>query len=355
MKSISIQKLIVFLSLLCSFGHQSLSMEQENPKFFTHEQLLHKVEKLPNHDIYVGAGISKAGEKIYFGLEKINNEENARNWVRLGGGNPEDIVRSTIDRLREIYNHVQNNIEDQSYKSAYGEPQYYNTLTATLTANNDKLKSYFEVGAAETGCQGFGQMIDMSCNAYYDYDTSGNFDVSYNPSGNTYVAYASKNPITGPFFAFGLQEAFSIQEFEDFYGDLIMYMCVRDNTPHPTITNRGNQKNPLCSINGTYKNIAFLFKGFVESAAANYFHNIKYTLIGPNEQMAKQLNATMQTGEMFIGIDDFHLNKYSADIYQKFPPIALSEIGEILHEADCYSYEECHTIKFGTFGKFYTK
>jgi hypothetical protein len=71
--------------------------------------------------------------------------------------------------------------------------------------------------------------------------------------------------------------------------------------------------------------------------------------------MAKQLNETMEAGEMFIGIDGFNLKKYDEDIYTKFPPIALQEIGEILHEADPYSYEECHTIKFGAFAKFYTK
>src|SRR6266446_6618452 len=86
-KRISLMKKIaLFFTILCAGALNgaekisTISPSQMQNKDQTHRELLGKVKKLEGYDVYVGAGYSDAGEQMFFGMEKLD-DQNAQTWA----------------------------------------------------------------------------------------------------------------------------------------------------------------------------------------------------------------------------------------------------------------------------------
>ena len=311
-----------------------------------HDLLLGKVKKLEGHvDIYVGAGISATGEPIYFAMEKLDSER-TKVWKQYTKVLYMDYYRNATKKLKTL---VQN-----CDKTDYREKQnpYTQNLMEQLCLNKKKFSTLFSEGSGiGTGIVGFDEML-----ARYSNDK----DVIY-------VAYASSQPITGPFKPkkeINL-DSFTLEDFEAAYSDIIICVCVdmMQKLKKPISTeHRGIFKNPFNEIQGTYKNIAMKLHGWAGTVEEQFF-NKKYMTVFPTTHAGKLLHSSIKRGGMYLGTDkkpfeyDIYYEKDEEQIKlikEKFSPIKQELIGDIPTQSRLGGLEDLHVFELNALSKYYT-
>jgi hypothetical protein len=313
-----------------------------------------KVTKLKGYDIYVGAGTTRAGEPIFFALEKLDDErmEVWRHYTRALFSVYRTRAMRRLEMLNDncdktIFPEVPQGIGPLDYNDPYSKK-----LMAQMCPNKEKLSPLFsEERGISIGIVGFDQMLGR-----YRRDKN----------NVIYIAYASSQPITGPFKPkknIDL-DSFTLEELEIAYSDLIICMAVdmMQNLKLPiSIEDRGIFKNPFYEIEGTYKYIALMLHGWAGTVGKQIF-NKEYMTVFPTEAAAKQLHRETKKGDLYLGTDKqpFPYDRYYKNdteqqtIKDKFPPIRQELIGDAPTKSLGGFLEHLHVFDLNALSKYYT-
>ncbi len=309
--------------------------------------LLGKVKKLEGYDgIYVGAGISAAGEPIFFAMEKLNAERNEV-WQKYISALYTSYYTQVIARLRKL----NNKCDDQAFLETLNNDPYTKKLMEQMCPQKKFSALFGGEDGIGGGIVGFDQMLHR-----------------YSEDGDVvYVVYASSEPITGPFKPkkeIDPSSDFTLEDFETAYSNLIICVAVdmMQKLKLPISTeHRGIFKNPFNEIRGGYKNIALQLHAWAGKVEEQFF-NKKYMTVFPTEHAAKLLHSSTKKGEMYLGTDKkpFPYNTYYKNdnelklIKEKFPPIQQDLIGDAPTISRGGGLEHLHVFPLNTLSTYYT-
>lgn len=305
-----------------------------------HRDLVGKVKKLAGYDdIYVGAGYSDAGEPIFFAMERLDADRKAR-WREYA-----NVINSSVrPALKDLINDCQGK-ELRDYLRKF--PRFNSLVELMDLICADKVNSSKKIENIGGGLVGFDDITNESL------------------LDGIYVAYASTQPITGPFkpqiITDKLMHAMEVQSFDITYPNIIMSIGVnmKQKNAYPITEHRGIFKNPLFDIRGKYKNISMKLHGWAGMVEKDIFGK-KYLTIYPLSFAGKLLTRMVNSGDMYIGVDsdlglyfqkklsDYELSK----VGKKFPPIEQKFIGI---EKSVRGGELLHVFDLNILSKYYAE
>ncbi len=328
-------KKIVLWMILCASvlnGMETISKSQMNNQDQAHRELLGKVRKLEGDaEIYVGAGNSSTGEPIFFAMEKLDNK-NAPVWTNYVNALYQ--IPGIINTLKVLNIRCQNQQfrEELKNKGDLHEIE----LMDIMCPNQQKFKTMFSDVGIRAEINGFNNMLARQ--------RSGNL---------IYIAYASSQPITGPFKPKKeIQRSPTPEKFEEAYPDIIMCMGVDMMLEYPTAEHRGIFKDPFSDIRDKYRNIAMKLHGWAGIVEEQIFHKT-YVIIFSTIEEAELFHRSVKPGDMYIGIDTEPYPYKDEELRKKFPSIKQELIGNIRMRAEGYA-EELHIFDLKVLSKYYT-
>jgi hypothetical protein len=341
MNSITKQLRVIMVLFLCAFqsfngleAMETTIAPYQMTKDQIHSELFGKVKQLQGYDdIYVGAGYSSAHEQIFFAIEKLNDkreqiwQQYANALYRTGG---------IIAQLSGLNAHC--NDEDVRNQLTEKGDFYRIGVMDSLCSAQEKFSKLFAEGGIRAGINGFKEMLSGYSNGYA-----------------IYVAYASTEPITGPFAPKAEKKGThpTLEEFERMYSNIIISFCVDMQLDNPIqrTEHRGIFKNPFYDIKNTYKNIGLLLHAWSGTVENQIFQKI-YMYLFPTLPAATLLHRMVKPGEMYIGIDTQPYPYNDEELQKKFPSIdqrligiqtSFSGYGEVLHVFDLNLLSQYYT------------
>lgn len=250
---------------------QSMQIETDEQ---IHTRLLGKCEKLESIDgVYVGAGFSKKGERIYYGMEKIYPGENDKIWYAYG-----ENTKRVIKPL--------NGFRTQCVKNRF--PSFATTPASAWFNFDDEYRSKLKTAMDP-------QLNRLLAILSGSGTLSGQGAFNIELSGPGYVSYASNKPIKGRFSPeiSWSGSLFSLQEFEKTYEPIVMsyYLSEYDkDSNHPDCDeHRGIYKNPFHDIYGNFRDMSLEFHGWGAFFAMNCLENKTAMRVTPTRVMANIL------------------------------------------------------------------
>jgi hypothetical protein len=226
--------------------------------------------------------------KIYFGMERIDNSEQAVAWKSysdsakwLTGKSGRGIL-SALARQSEPGRHPKcdGNIKDYT---GFEEAEL-----RALMESMEKLQMYLPKN-------------------YEALEGVGGGIAGFSPIIGKYVIYASKKPING-LFKFKnlkepeLQQVSDLKEFQANYEDIIMTMGAWEVPDTPLISHRGIFRNPMDFVdpNKSYSGISLMLHAFSAKALSKAIPEKKFLAVTPTDVMADLLMKKLTSDEMYI-------------------------------------------------------
>lgn len=285
LKKIAGKLLLIPLSLTMNPKLKATEVTNERPvvrkqKSYNSQEVIQVCE-----GVYAGEGITSKGEKIYFGLELLD-DSNRGHWQKYAmavdemSADSRGYITALIPTLKNDRNHP--NIE-------------------ALGFNDEEYKNYADLleknGFLDKGTKGKQKKEALRLTR------SGTAGLNF--SSSKYMAYISKEPVVGKFdFSKTPQKrGVNLKQFIDCYGKILMSVGVRDGTEEgfeDSYTNRGIFRNPANMVEDTYKGISLLLHGFTAAAAPLVFGNKTFMSVNPTDSMHYLLIQNFNPGEMYI-------------------------------------------------------
>lgn len=243
--------------------------------------------------VYTAEGIALSGEKIYFGLERLENTDKIK-WgyyknstVTLINGEVADI---RIGSLLDIAIRVNDMQELREFLKSTDRPIYWSSNEAKfedlcnnlkkrkITLDSSKAKELLAIPHASNGM---------------------------NINFQTHIVYVSKIPITGR-ISFNSQ-TIGFEGYVDKYSNLIMSV---GTTISNIVENRGIFKNPLSVIEEGYAGIAMMAHSFTCMVIQKHWPEVSIFKVRPLKKMAEIFLRS-------IPKDQITVNGIRGDIYDK--------------------------------------
>ena len=297
-------------------------------------ELAGKVKKLEGYDIYVGAGYSAAGEPMFFGMEKLDDER-AKIWKLYA-----DLLyqfRGIIGQLAGLNAYC---ADQEIRKDLKEKGDFYRIgLMDIMCPNKQRFSTILGDGGTRAGINGFNEML-----------------VRQKYGEVIYIAYVLTKPVIGPFKPKKeLENSSSIEEFEQAYNDLVISIGVDIERGGALITeHRGIFKNPFFDIYGTYKNIGLKLHGWAGIVEEQMLHK-KYMTVYPIHPAAQLLQRMVKPGDMYIGIDTLPYPYDDEESRNKFPSIKKELIGMNPYSNTSAYGEALHIFGLNVLSKYYTE
>jgi hypothetical protein len=297
-------------------------------------ELAGKVKKLEGYDdMYVGAGYSAAGEPMFFGMEKLDVER-AKVWRAYA-----DILYRTPGMLGQLkgLNHY---CQDQGLRKELTEKgDFYRIgLMDIMCPNKQRLSTILGNDGTSAGINGFNSMLTRQ-----------------KGGDSIYAAYASTEPITGPFKPKKETGRFPTpEEFESAYPDIIISIGVDMERGISRTEHRGIFKNPFFDVKGTYRNIGLKLHGWASTVEKQIF-NKAYMIVWPTDPAAELLHRTVKAGDMYIGVDNLPYPYDDEALKEKFPSINKELIGMDPYSNTSPFVEALHIFELNKLSKYYTE
>lgn len=252
-----------------------------------------KVEEIMD-GVYAGQGVAVSGEPVYFGMEKVT-EENRKKWQAY-----RDIAynRMTLDS-RGLMCGI----------ALYCSPEKRTHWSA------QQIEEVFGFTAQE-----YEQYCDYLYEHGFDKNKKhktlciGGGAVGFEPTTtySSYVAYASKSPVQGcfPFFKDAEDRTITLNRFNEAYNDLLISVGSWnfDDNGDCRYINRGIFRNPKTIIDGGYTGLSLKLHGFTAAVAKKYFPDKKYMAVAASPTMYRLIEKHLKDvapPEAYIGKEAF--------------------------------------------------
>jgi hypothetical protein len=281
----------------------------------TFQLMVERAEAQPNADVdlvqqnkpyhkrgahwYVAECYSPAGEKMYVGMELIDEKNLAALQLYAGG------ARSLIRGVATIF--------QRALKGNQPQEKTDRQLTLLGIQNRDHVRELTQKSSKDDSFENRGKEIMESVHGAA---------CGFSPSANRmeYLTYASSKPIPDTGFLASLPGQCLAQNRDDLlrffrenYGHLIMSVISRFSGDDDTLENRGIIKNPIFMLEGSFREIAIpVIHGFSALIAANEFGRTKF-LVRALAEMHNMMKAALPASEFIRPVDEqnfFHKDNY---------------------------------------------
>ena len=262
-------------------SHNNLNLGQIGPVEFVCDGVL------------TAAAIAPSGEKIYFGIETIENSDKKK-WEQyknsasfLVNGESCDI---SIGSFVELGTRINDIVELSEFLATRTLPDYWTADSKKFEELCIKLRE---------------RNITIDSPKARELSTIPHASNGINVNKQTHMVYVSKSPVIGRIDFIAKSKGF--RGYIDKYSDLILSVGV---TIHNVVENRGIFKNPLFVVEGGYTGIAMMAHSFTCMAIENNWPEIKIFKVRPLKKMA----------EIFINSlpkDKVTVNGIRSDMYNK--------------------------------------
>ncbi len=236
--------------------------------------------------VYAGQGVATRGEPIYFGMELLD-KENSPKWERYRDHTDFMACDKGLMYVLAKYALAENG-SDFLQRAGFFNPKYTGFTADELTAYMNHLKQKLQQNARTA------DLVRAVC--------MGSVHLFCLEDGSSYIAYVSKQPVTGrrPFLGQPNSRLITLKQFDEIYGDLLMCVGVYDIPGTNSYYNRGIFRNPSSFIYGGYKGISLKLHGFTGAIMSQLFENKKFLKVEPAEQMHMLLCNHIPHDQMFI-------------------------------------------------------
>lgn len=240
--------------------------------------------------VYTAQGTTPKGEKIYFGIERLDRRSIYWNFYQRACVRLCDTSRGLLNYLGLILNDASELAKVQKNKESYElDCHEFSAFIQQM-----KEREIYEGGsrwkslrATETGARSFELML-----------LEGNF-----------VAYVSKVPIEGvASFPKSLKfNPTTLKRISQIFGNILMTVGVRNIDGVPIFENRGIFRNPLSLVEGGYSDISMQLHAFIGKAFKTHINSTlgintkNYMTVFPLKQMEAIFISTV--GRSRISID----------------------------------------------------
>lgn len=238
--------------------------------------------------VYTAEGRTEKGEKIYFGMELIDDTSRAI-W-RDYSTSAEKLCSGILGRMVRFLDD-ENKLNDLRQYTGLSEEEFKDL---TIQFRKRGLHSQGKLAKAFRDLKGgiVGFMIEP------------NLRGPFAPA--TYVAYISKTPITGPLSI--PQTKSNLKLFKEQYQDILMSVGVRLDSSRPLFKNRGIFRNPFSVIEGGYSNISTQLHAFTGKVMQECVNQT----LGDNEKLYMSVSPIDNMKEILvkkIGLDRIKTKK----------------------------------------------
>jgi hypothetical protein len=293
----------------------------------------------------VSQGKSLSGETIYYGMEVLDNE-NIPKWLNYAEHTREltgergllvGLAQLSLDEVKEMDLQKFTGFNDLELAS------YMNIIEQVRQKNPELAKAIRGVGSGIAG---------------------------FVPGYQRFVAYISKQPITGKFdFSNQPETQFvDVKTYNEIYKDILMSVGVNNGSTH-VFENRGIFRNPASFLSGGHKNMSLMLHGFT-AAVMSEFYGAQYFIVTPVKSMHTLLAKTIPSDQMLIAGDNrnygFAQISEKLDTKTLFEEITSEELiekafqnptyapGEVLG-SEKYGFEKLHLIKIAALIELYNQ
>jgi len=243
--------------------------------------------------VYAAEAMAPSGEKIYFGMESLENNDKEK-WVEykdtaeilVTGGWRDD----NIGGLIQIGSRINDESALKEFLALRKIPDFWTSNQAIFEQLSMKLRER--------------NIVENSPKAA-ELSSIPHASSGMNVNSQTHVVYASKTPIIGR-----INFDSDLKNFEGYvasYGDIIMSVGV---TISDFVENRGIFRNPLSVVEGGYAGIAMMIHSFTCMTIEDEWPEVKTFRVQPLKKM----------GEIFVNSlpkDKVTVNGIRGDLYNK--------------------------------------
>lgn len=275
-----IKKLLAaFLVLMMLDMNLSIAMETQRQQQDSPLTVL----TIDGHKIYTAAVQLRSGEIAYFGFEPIIDKDRSKKW-----GAYRDLTY-VLTELRSVLSAIfarSDVLYDQPelfeiwlgkvFPSTANHRQEVSNLLKRVPREKSEVM-HQAINAINSGCLGFHHNV------------------------GTYIAYISKEPITG-FFPFPdvPPEARDLDAYIDIYDDLLMAISSFENPNNmEKFQHRGIFRNPMSMLRKDYQGVGLLIHAFAAYARSEAFPELKFMFVDPdgNTKMRQMILSDFNSDE----------------------------------------------------------
>ncbi len=243
--------------------------------------------------VFTAKAIAPSGEKIYFGIETIENSD--KNKWELYKISASTLVEGeycdiSIGSFVELGSRVNDMTGLREFLITRTHPDHWTSDPIKFEELCIKLRE---------------RNITIDSSKAKELSTIPYASNGVNVNTQTHMVYVSKSPVIGRINFVAKSKGFG--GYIDRYGDLILSVGV---TISDVVENRGIFKNPLCVVEGGYAGIAMMAHSFTCMVIENNWPEVKTFKVRPLKKMA----------EIFINSfpkDKITVNGIRSDIYDK--------------------------------------
>lgn len=243
--------------------------------------------------VFTAKAIAPSGEKIYFGIETIENSDKKK-WElyknsasTLVNGGCGDI---SIGSFVELGSRVNDMTGLREFLTTQTHPDYWTSDPTKFEELCVKLRE---------------RNITVGSPKAKELSTIPHASNGVNVNEQTHMVYVSKSPVIGRIDFVAKSKGFA--GYIDKYGDLILSVGV---TISDVVENRGIFKNPLIIVEGGYAGIAMMAHSFTCMAIENNWPEVKTFKVRPLEKMAAIFINSLPKDEVTV-------NGIRSDMYDK--------------------------------------
>lgn len=261
--------------ILAVSASSTQAMEETDEQI--HQRLLGKVVKLTESDVYVGAGFSRDNERLFFGMEKLD-EKNHKTWEQYATDTKKAV------RYFASFNNCLRRNQTQYFETVLQynpeDKEFQNRLISLMQPQVKRLKTLLKGDGTVSGVISFEGML-------------------VNLNDRKYVSYVSNKPIRGKYTPNSTSEGFTLKDFQKKYENIIMCFIVDgqslDHTHH-----RGIFRNIVYEVDRCCLGISLITHGWAGWFAQQELEGKNHMVVIPTETMAKILKENIDPKNLDI-------------------------------------------------------
>lgn len=250
---------------------------RERTDFLNDHSSLHTNIVCVTEGVYAGKSQAVSGETVYFGMERVDLsnieqwEQYARDAEKMSG------KKGLITKLARACAHEQSYSETVQQRTGFEEEEFTRYMENLSTRKFHGLRIRRALQGIPQGVAGF-ELLE---------------------EGESYVVYASKEPVIGKFQFSRSQGRLTLKKFNEAYDVLLMTVNCEMDDQKDFHENRGIFRNPKSMVDGGYAALSLKLHGFSAAVSRKFFKK-KFMRVRPTQSMQNILDSTLKQEDFFI-------------------------------------------------------